>query len=263
MALSQTEFSLHFESRGSGLPLLLIHGFPLSSLMWAGQLESLSAQAQVLAPDLPGFGDSPIADPKYTVERYAEDCAAILDALDLLQPVAIGGLSMGGYIALAFARLFPERVGALLLISTRAGADSAEGKAGRDKTIAGVKEHGASAVSEAMYPKLLAPANYDGQPVVAARAKDLMLTASPAGIIAALSAMRDRPDSTPDLASIYVPTLIVHGRQDQLLPPSEAEAMAAAIKGSQLHLIDNAGHLPNLEQPEEFNRIVSNFLNNP
>src|SRR3989304_3258510 len=117
MATPQTEFALHFEAEGSGLPLLLIHGFPLGSRMWAGQLESLSNRAHVLAPDLPGFGDSPISGLSYTVERYAEDCAAVLDALDVLEPVALGGLSMGGYIALAFARLFPERVGALLLLS--------------------------------------------------------------------------------------------------------------------------------------------------
>jgi pimeloyl-ACP methyl ester carboxylesterase len=262
MTLPQTEFALHFEAQGSGLPLLLIHGFPLSSRMWAGQLEALSSQAQVLAPDLPGFGDSPMSGPFYTVDRYAEDCAAVLDGLDLLEPVAVGGLSMGGYTALAFARLFPERVRALLLLSTRAGADSAEGKANRDKSIAGVKEHGASAVTEAMFPKLLAPATYTQNPGMATQAAELMLAASPEGIIAALSAMRDRPDSTTYLSKIDVPTLIVHGKQDQLIPPSEAEVMAAAIKGSQLHLIDNAGHLPNLEQPEEFNRIVFDFLKN-
>jgi 3-oxoadipate enol-lactonase len=257
---SQTEFTLHFETSGSGQPLLLIHGFPLSSRMWIGQLAALGGQAQVLAPDLPGFGDSPIQDTTYSVERYAEDCAAVLDALDLLQPVAVGGLSMGGYIALAFARLFPERVGALLLISTRAGADSPEGKANREKSIAGVKEHGASASTDAMYPKLLAPANYEQNPAAAAEARALMATASPPGIIAALSAMRDRLDATPLLDHLDVPTLIVHGKDDQLIPPSEAEAMAAAIKGSQLHLIANAGHLPNIEQPQEFNRILSNFL---
>ena len=257
---NKTEFALHFEAKGSGTPLLLIHGFPLSGRMWAGQMEALSSQAQVLAPDLPGFGDSPLSDTVYTVERYAEDCAAVLDALDLLEPVAVGGLSMGGYIALAFARLFPERVGALLLLSTRAGADSAEGKAGRDKSIAGVKEHGASAVTEAMLPKLLAPANYAGQPAMAAEARELMRTASPDGIVAALSAMRDRPDATGQLGNLGVPTLIVHGKDDQLIPSSEAEAMAAAIRGSQLHLIAQAGHLPNLEQPEEFNHILSKFL---
>lgn len=228
--------------------------------MWDGQLAALSSHAHILSPDLPGFGDSPISDTSYTVERYAEDCAAVLDALDILEPVIIGGLSMGGYIALAFARLFPERVRSLLLLSTRAGADTAEGKANRDKAIAGVKEHGASAVTESMYPKFLAPAAYAELPAVAAQAKELMFAASPEGIIAGLSAMRDRPDSTPVLTSLKFPTLIIHGQDDQLIPPSEAEIMAAGIKGSQIHLIANTGHLPNMEQPEEFNSILSSFL---
>jgi 3-oxoadipate enol-lactonase len=261
MEPTSTEFSLHFQSKGSGVPLLLIHGFPLSSQMWAGQLDTLSPQAQVLAPDLPGFGDSPIMDLSYTVDRYAEDCAAVLDALDLMEPVVVGGFSMGGYTAFAFARLFPERVKALLLLSTRSGADSAEGKANRDKSIAGVKEHGASAVTEAMFPKFLAPATYTERPEVAAAVKELMTAASPEGIIGGLSAMRDRPDSTPLLTSMKFPTLIIHGQDDQLIPPSEAEIMAAGIKDSQLHLIANAGHLPNLEQSAEFNSIVSGFLN--
>lgn len=255
----QHEFTLHFETSGSGSPLLLIHGFPFSGGMWAGQLAALD-QAMLLAPDLPGFGDSPLGASTATVESYAQDCAAVLDALDILAPVAVGGLSMGGYIALAFARLFPERVRALLLLSTRAGADSAEGKANRDKTIAGVKEHGASAVTEAMHPKLLAPASYTARPAIAAAAQDLMRTATPEGIIAALGAMRDRPDSTPLLPNIQVPTLIIHGKDDQIIPPSEAELMAKAIPNSQLHLLANAGHLPNLEQPDEFNRLVSSFL---
>jgi len=123
-----------------------------------------------------------------------------------------------------------------------------------------VKEHGASAATEAIFPKLLASATYTHNPGIATQAAELMLAASPEGIIAALGAMRDRPDSTASLSKIEVPTLIVHGKQDQLIPPSEAEVMSAAIKGSQLHLIDNAGHLPNLEQPEGFNRIISGFL---
>jgi 3-oxoadipate enol-lactonase len=258
--MDKRDFTLHFEDSGQGPPLLLIHGFPFSSRMWNRQLETLSGQAHMFAPDLPGFGDSPLLDSSYTVERYAEDCTTILDALDIMEPIAVGGLSMGGYIALAFARLFPERVSALLLLSTRSGADSVEGKAGREKTIAAVKEHGASAVTEAMYPKLLAPAAYESNPAAAAELQETMRSASSEGIVAALGAMRDRPDSTSRLADLQMPTLIIHGREDQVIPFSEAEAMAKAIPHSDLHLISNAGHLPNLEQPDEFNGIISGFL---
>ncbi|MEX2161280.1 MAG: alpha/beta fold hydrolase [Anaerolineales bacterium] len=260
--MNSETFSLHFEDRGIGVPTLLIHGFPFSGLLWARQSEALSEQARLLVPDLPGFGNSPLADTSYTMDRYVEDCVAVLDALGLLEPITIGGLSMGGYIALAFARNFPERVGRLLLFSTRAGADSAEAKAARDKTIAQVEEHGSSAVTEAMYPKLLAPAAYSENPGAAAELQMVMQTASAEGIIAALRAMRDRPDSSDLLGKLQVPTLIVHGREDQIIPPSEAEAMAKAIPNSELHLIDSTGHLPNLEKPDEFNRIVATFLGN-
>lgn len=260
MNTPQQEFTLHFQEQGKGTPLLLIHGFPFSGAMWNRQLEALSSGARVLVPDLPGFGDSPAIHAAYTVEQYAEDCVAMLDALDILEPVALGGLSMGGYIALAFARLFPERLRGLLLFSTRAGADSAEAKANRDKTIAQVKENGAAVVTEGMYPKLLAPATYTEQPAVAAELQDIMRAASPEGVIGALSAMRDRPDSTGLLSGIGVPTLIVHGQEDSVIPPSEAEAMAKAIPDSELHLLAKAGHLPNLEQTADFNRIALNFL---
>ena len=253
--------SLRFHEQGSGLPILLIHGFPFSSRLWVGQLKALGKQSRVLAPDLPGFGDSPLLDPSYTVERYAEDCVAILDALDILEPVSIGGLSMGGYIALAFARAFPERVRALLLLSTRAGANSAEAKANRNKTIAQVREQGPSAVTESMYPKLLAPSTYSEQPAVAAELQAIMKDASSRGTVAALGAMRDRPDSTPLLSNLDVPVLILHGQEDQVIPSGEAEAMANAIPNSELHLIAKVGHLPNLERPEEFNRLVGDFLN--
>ncbi len=258
--MTDNEFTLHFEETGSGMPVLLIHGFPFTSRMWRPQLGSLAASGRLLAPDLPGFGDSPPEPPPHSVEQFAEDCLSVLDALDILEPVVVGGLSMGGYIALAIARLFPERLRGLMLFSTRAGADSAEGKANRDKSIAQVKESGPAPIADGMYPKFLAPATYTEQPAMAAELKEIMKGAKREGVIAALTAMRDRQDSTPLLPSIKVPTLIVHGQEDNVIPFSEAEVMAKAIPSSELHLVDKAGHLPNLEQPAEFDRIVNNFL---
>lgn len=260
MAVAKESLTLHFEEKGAGTPFVLIHGFPFTGRMWAGQLDTLFKDTRVLVPDLPGFGDSPASERAATVESYAEDCFAILDALDIMEPAVIGGLSMGGYIALAAARLMPLRIRGLILASTRAGADSAEGKANRDKTIAQVREGGASVVADAMYPKFLSPDHYTSQPVVAQELKDIMQGATPEGVIGALGAMRDRPDSTEMLRDLHMPVLIIHGKDDQVIPPSEAEAMAKAIPHSDLHLIDKAGHLPNLEQPEEFNRIVAKFL---
>lgn len=260
MAIPKETLTLHFEERGTGTPLLLIHGFPFSGRMWTGQLKALSNSARILVPDLPGFGDTPARESGATVEQYAEDCLAILDTLDIMDPVVIGGLSMGGYIALAAARLVPLRIRGLILVSTRAGADSAEGKTNRDKTIAQVRESGASVVAEAMYPKFLSPDHYKSQPAVAEELKEVMRAATPEGVIGALSAMRDRPDSTELLANFHMPVLIIHGKDDQIIPPSEAEAMAKALPHNDLHLVEKAGHLPNLEQSDEFNRIVSDFL---
>lgn len=260
MAIANENLILHFDERGTGTPLLLIHGFPFSGKMWAGQLDNFSKSARVLVPDLPGFGDSPIRGWRASVDQYAEDCFAVLDALDIMEPVVIGGLSMGGYIALAAARLVQLRIRGLILVSTRAGADSAESKAGRDQTIAQVKESGASIVADGMYPKLLSPGAYNDHPDVADELKEIMRGATPEGIVAALTAMRDRPDSTESLADLHMPVLIIHGKDDQIIPPAEAEAIAKAIPNNALYLIDEAGHLPNLEQPEEFNRIVEKYL---
>lgn len=251
---------LHLQMSGSGTPVLLIHGFPFTSRMWLPQLSGLAHAGQVLAPDLPGFGSTPAAEPPFSIDHLAQACIATLDAQGIAGPAVIGGLSMGGYIALAVARLFPDRLRGLMLFSTRAGADGDEAKANRDKAIATAQEQGPAPAGEGMFPKLLAPANYEAQPETATELKTIMAGATTAGVVMALTAMRDRPDATPLLGQISAPTLIVHGEEDQVIPKSEAEAMAAAIPGSQLHLIAQAGHVPNLEQPEEFNRIIGEFL---
>lgn len=252
--------ALHVEIKGSGTPVLLIHGFPFTSRMWQPQLEGLSHAGQILAPDLPGFGASPAAEPPFSVDQLAQACILTLDAQGISGPAVIGGLSMGGYIALAIARLFPERLRGLMLLSTRAGADGAEAKANRDKSIATAQEQGPAPAGEGMFPKLLAPANYEAQPETASELKTIMAGATTAGVVMALTAMRDRPDSTPILGQISVPTLVVHGEEDQVIPKSEAEAMAAAIPNSQLRLIAQAGHVPNLEQAAEFNATVAAFI---
>ncbi|MBX3006160.1 MAG: alpha/beta fold hydrolase [Anaerolineales bacterium] len=251
---------LHLEHNGSGIPVLLIHGFPFTSRMWRPQLSGLAASGHILAPDLPGFGRTPAAPPPHSVERLAAACLDAVTALGIHEPVVLGGLSMGGYIALAAARHFPERLRGLMLLSTRAGADSAEAKANRDKSIATAQAEGPAPAGEGMYPKLLAPENYAAQPETASELKAILQGATTEGVVMGLTAMRDRPDATDELPEINLPTLIIHGQQDQVIPFSEAEAMAAAIPHSQLHLLPQAGHVPNLEQPERFNQAVTEFL---
>ena len=167
---------------------------------------------------------------------------------------------MGGYVAFEFCRQYPERVAGLILAATRAGADSAEVKDARDKAAGVAIAEGTVAIAEGMLPKLLAPGNYKAQPDLVDFVREMMQETSEDGVVGALTAMRDRPDSTPDLPALDVPVLILHGQEDQLIPLAEAEAMAAALPKAKLVVVPGAGHLPNLEQPEIFNDAVREFL---
>jgi 3-oxoadipate enol-lactonase len=254
------DFNMAYADSSDRLALLLIHGFPLHSSMWAPQLEELAGFTRIIAPDLRGHGDSEAVPGPYTVEMLAHDCVGLLEHLAIQPPVIVCGLSMGGYVAFELYRQYPELVAGLILAATRAGADSEEARANRDKAAENVRANGVPALVEGMLPKLLAPQTAAADPALVDVVRMIMLTTSPEGAVGALQAMRDRPDSTPTLAEIDVPTLIIHGRDDQLIPLAEAEAMHQAIKGSRLVAIPDAGHLPNLENPELFNDAVIDFL---
>jgi pimeloyl-ACP methyl ester carboxylesterase len=262
MILDINGFKMAYQSQGKGTPLLLIHGFPLSKKMWEPQLQSLSLNANVLAPDLRGHGESePVAGP-YSMDLLADDYISFLDALEIEQPVVVCGHSMGGYITLAMYRRHPDRIRGLILAATRAGADSPDGKASRENAIAKAKEEGPAAIASAMLPKMMSPTTYQSNPDLVEQVDNLMSNTSLQGIVGALEAMKERPDSTPMLAKITVPTLIIHGEDDQLIPSQEAQSMHTSIADSNLYLISNAGHLPNLEQPDRFNQIVKGFTEN-
>ncbi len=251
---------MEYEDHGSGMPLLFIHGYPLNRSLWDLQVNELADAARVLAPDLRGHGGSDPAPGPYSMDLHAQDCRDFLDTLHVTQPVVLCGLSMGGYIALAFYRKYPERAGGLILAATRAGPDSSEGKANRDKGMALARENGVRAITETMLPKMLSPESYQARPELVERVRRMMESTSLEGVLGDLAGLRDRPDSTPTLAQIDRPALILHGADDQLIPPAEAEAMHAAIKGAQLQIIPDAGHLLNWEQPEAFNHAVREYL---
>lgn len=253
-------FRMAFEDSCDRVPVLLIHGYPLSNMLWDIQLNDLTDVARLIAPDLRGHGMTDPTEPPYSVGLFAEDCANLLDLLGMTGPVVVGGLSMGGYVAFEFYRRYPERVAGLILSATRAGADSAEAKEARDKAAGVVIAEGTAAIADGMLPKLLAPDNYEAQPELVEYVREMMLETSEDGVVGALTAMRDRPDSTPDLSAIDVPVLILHGKEDQLIPLTEAEAMAAALPSAKLVVVPGAGHLPNLEQPEIFNDAMREFL---
>jgi len=193
------------------------------------------------------------------MDTYADDVAAILDALGVEKTV-LGGLSMGGYIAFAFWRRYPERVKALVLMDTRAAPDSEEGRQNRYRTIEQVKKEGLTPLIEGMIPKLVAPSTLNGKRHVIRKLRSIMESASVEGVIAALKAMAERPNSRPLLEHITVPTLVITGRHDALIPISEAEEMALRIPHARLEVVNQAGHLVTMERPRTTSRLIREFV---
>ncbi|MCE9636332.1 MAG: alpha/beta hydrolase [Planctomycetes bacterium] len=247
------------DSGGSGLPLVLIHGFPLDRTVWAGQSAGLGDVARVIALDLRGFGESALGGTTASVDDYAADVCDLLDALGVKKAV-VGGVSMGGYVAMAFHRRFADRLIGLVLVDTRAGADSAEAKFARDASAALARAEGASAIAAQMIGKMLTPETARRDERRRRSLLDMMSAQPTAGVVAALGALRNRPDSTESIRAVAVPTLIVSGADDLLIPPKESQAMQAASRGARLALIPAAAHLPNYEQPAAFNAAVREFL---
>jgi 3-oxoadipate enol-lactonase len=251
--------NLHYTDYGTGTPVVLLHGFPLDSRMWAAQVPALaSAGYRVIAPDLRGFGQSE-SDQPFTIESLADDVHALLAGIGVL-PVVLAGLSMGGYVALAYAKKYPADLRGLALLDTKAEADTPEGKEGRQKMIDVVRKDGAKAVADQMMPKMLAKDAAGQRPQVAQDLRRMMEETDSKAIEHALGAMRDRPDRSGELGAIKVPTLVVVGDSDQITPPQGAEAMAKKIPGAKLETIRGAGHMSPMEQPEQVNRALTAFL---
>jgi len=251
---------LAFIDSGNGIPVLLIHGFPLDHTMWSGQINALAARYRVIAPDLRGFGASGVTAGKVTMEQLAGDLAALLDALGIDEPVVVCGLSMGGYVTWQFWRKYPARVRALVLCDTRAAADAPEVAAGRLETADRVLGEGAGLLADAMMPKLLAGQTAAGKPELAEALRRVMERTDPEGIAAALRGMAERPDVTARLAEIACPTLVIVGREDAISTPQEMAAIARAIPGARLVEIAGAGHMSPMEKPEEVNAAMLEFL---
>jgi pimeloyl-ACP methyl ester carboxylesterase len=249
---------LAYEERGSGPVTVFVHGFPLDRRMWIGQLAGLAKIRRCVAIDLRGNGLSTISEeePVFSMDLFADDLAATMDELDA-DTADIVGLSMGGYVAFAFWRRYRERVRSLILCDTKAEADSDEGKAGREKTAHTAREQGMEHVWEGLGPKLLA-ANPKPQDVE--RLREIFLAQPPAVIAADALAMRDRPDSTPDLSGIDVPVLWIHGEEDQLMPIDGGRATAAKIPGAIFAEIPNGGHMAPMENPGAANEALAAFL---
>jgi len=248
-----------YDDLGSGPSVVLLHGYPFNRSMWRDQLDELKQHHRVIIPDLRGHGQSAVTSAPATMQNMAGDVASLLETLNISR-ATIGGLSMGGYIALAFYRLFPLRVRSLVLADTRAQADTEEGKQHREQQAEKALREGMEGIADALLPKLLTPETVATRPGVVKRLREMMVETDPEGAAAALRAMAERLDQTSFLSRIIAPTLIIVGSEDALTPVADAELMHREIGGSRMQIIEGAGHVSNIERPEEFNRALIKFL---
>ena len=238
------DIQLAYERRGTGTPLVLIHGYPLDHHLWDEVVPLLEDTFDVILPDLRGFGESTLADSSPTMDDYAADLAGLLDYLGI-QQTAMVGHSMGGYVALAFARLYPERLSGLGLVSSQVLPDPPDRKEGRYKSAADVAENGIASVVATMTPKFTSDENLQGF------ARLSMERQPAAAYIAALKAMAERLDSTPLLSTLNVPVVIVHGTSDALIPIERAHEVKAELPQAHLVEISGVGHMPMMEAKEK------------
>jgi 3-oxoadipate enol-lactonase len=243
---------------GDGPAVLFVHGFPLDRTMWRPIAATLTGW-QRIAPDLRGMGLTEVPEAGYTMANYADDLVALLDQAHVARAV-VCGMSMGGYVAFDLLRRHPGRVEALVLVNTRAAADDAEGRARRDGTIARIRRDGPGFVGDEMLPRLLAPTTLQTMPDVVRQVRSMMAAHHGAGLIGALEAMRDRESALSLLPEITVPTLVVHGSDDQLIPAAEARVMAEQIPHAHFAVIPSAGHVAPMEQPVNTGRVIREFL---
>jgi 3-oxoadipate enol-lactonase len=265
-SLSVSDAQLSCLDRGQGVPLLFVHGFPFDHTMWTAQTDVLSSQCRAIAPDLRGFGRSrqigpvPFSASCVTMELFADDLAAMLDALGVNEPIVFCGLSMGGYIALQFWRKYADRLRALVLCDTRAAADTPEGAAARHAVADRVLAEGPSPLTGAMLPRLFAEATQRQRPELVESLRRVIVSNPPEGIAAALRGMAVRPDMTASLKEITCPTLVLVGQDDAISPAAEMRGMAEAIPGATFVEIPAAGHMSPLENPAAVNAAILDFL---
>lgn len=251
--------TLAYDDHGTGIPLVCLHAFPLNRSMWQPQREGLSQHCRVITVDLRGHGESDAPLWHYTLDQAAEDVRSLLDHLSI-ESAVLAGLSMGGYICLAFHRRYAGRLRGLILADTRAQADTPEGREGRFMMAQVAYRQGPAAIADLMIPKLLSPGTRRDKPELVHAVRTMIEGNEVSGIAGDLMAMAERPDSTGMLEEIRCPTQIIVGELDQATPPADSQLMADRIAGAALAVIPDAAHLSNLEAPDRFTAVVREFL---
>lgn len=252
---------LAYDRQGTGIPLVFIHAFPLSRRMWEINKSNFVRNFQVIAPDLPGFGDSPLGTrDTVTMEEMAREVQTLVTSLNIKEKIVLAGVSMGGYVMFQLLKLIPDQIRALVFVSTRATPDTNEVREKRFKTIEMIEKEGLGALAEKMIPNLFGATSRDAKLPVVGQVREGITSADPKGVIAALRGMAARPDSTALLSTIKVPTLVLSGAEDLFVPVAEMQAMAQPIAGVEFKTVEKAGHLLNLEQPAVFKDLFLHFL---
>jgi pimeloyl-ACP methyl ester carboxylesterase len=250
---------LYTRDIGGGTPLVLLHAFPLSSAMWLAQREGLAARYRVLTPDLRGFGGSPLGGDDPSIDVMADDVAALLDAKHIDRTI-VGGLSMGGYVTLAFCRRHPDRVLGAILADTKATEDTQAAREGRIRTAERLEADGdVSVLLEDLLPRLVGPTTMRSRALVYGRVRGLVQSTPPRAAAWAQRAMAARPDSVGALAGFRAPALVLHGAEDAIMTEDDARTMVEALPNAELITIPGAGHLTAVEQPQLFNDAVTEF----
>jgi 3-oxoadipate enol-lactonase len=254
------QIPLNYSDKGSGPPVVLLHAFPLNRRMWDVQIEAWLDRYRVIAPDWRGFGESPLSTGAFSMESCADDLRQLLARLGVREEIVLLGVSMGGYIAFEFVRKYQELLRALVLVATQPVADSEAARKTRYETAEFVQKEGTGALAERLIPKLLGKTTLDTRPEVVERVRALIQSNSAAGIVKACHGLASRRDSTLILQQIRIPTLIMAGSEDAIVPRDQADTMRQEIANSQLSVIEKSGHLINLEQPDDFGNAALNFL---
>jgi len=254
-------FTVSYNDAGEGsIPVIFLHGFPFDKSMWKGQLDSLKSSNRIIACDIRGFGKSIDEKTPLSIDLFSEDLIAFLDKLNIEKAI-VCGLSMGGFIALNAIQKFPERFDALILCDTQCIADTTEVKENRYKAIEQINRDGVIEFNKKFIKSVFHPNSLANKTELVENLSGVVFANSKEIIIAGITALAERSETCSSLSAIRIPTLIICGREDAVTPLGQSEFMHEHIEGSSLKIIDNAGHVSNLEQPEEFNEYVRNFLN--
>lgn len=260
LSIAVNNFNLSYDDVGEGnIPIIFLHGYPFDKTMWLGQLDFLKLSYRLIACDIRGFGESKDEESALSIDLFGDDLIQFMDELHIDKAV-ICGLSMGGFIALNAHQKSPNRFESLILCDTQCIADTAEGKAKRYETIDDIIANGVTEFNEGFIKKVFHKDSLTEKKELVEQLRGVVFSNSEQIIIHGLVALAERSETCSTLSEITVPTLIICGREDIVTPLSESEFMNKNIKGSILKIIDKAGHVSNLEQPEAFNTHLSEFL---